>query len=102
MVGSWCDGRDSFYLVVSRNSNWGYVIWSGDQAKNYSMEDLQTMLMEMAQGFQSPPPSLFCGQSAFEQSGCSKTKRTRLESHSGVDRGSALHVPSLGNGFFSF
>ncbi|KAH0990987.1 hypothetical protein GBA52_002470 [Prunus armeniaca] len=71
------------------------------EAKNYSMEDLQTMLMEMAQGFESPPPSLFCGQSAFEQSGCFKTKRTRLESHSGVD-GSALHVPSLGNGFFSF
>lgn len=78
------------------------------EAKSYTMEDLQAMFREMVKGFESPPSSFFCGQPvAFEQSGCSK--RTRLESNSGIGRdsgaGSSLHVPNLGmygEGFFSF
>ncbi|KAM0961199.1 hypothetical protein ACFX13_020935 [Malus domestica] len=78
------------------------------EAKSYSMEDLQAMFMEMVQGFGPPPSSCLSGQSAaFEQSGCSK--RTRLESSSGIGRGSgsgsALHAPNVGmygDGYFSF
>ncbi|KAF3432198.1 hypothetical protein FNV43_RR26937 [Rhamnella rubrinervis] len=63
------------------------------EEKNYSLEELQKMLMEMAQGFESPP-SMFNGPSIFEDSRCSK--RTRLETNPMGDRSSRLRVSSLG------
>ncbi|KAL5553398.1 hypothetical protein UlMin_040799 [Ulmus minor] len=56
------------------------------EEKNHSLEELQEMLMEMAQGFESP--------SVFPDSRCSK--RTRLETNPMLGRGSNLHVSSLG------
>ncbi|KAL6186919.1 hypothetical protein ACLB2K_043037 [Fragaria x ananassa] len=69
------------------------------EQKSYSMEDLQAMLMEMAQGFESSFG--YCGPN-FEQahqSGCAK--RTRLESNPGIDTGSTTGMYG-GRGFFSF
>ncbi|KAH7516359.1 hypothetical protein FEM48_Zijuj10G0126600 [Ziziphus jujuba var. spinosa] len=63
-----------------------------NEEKNYTLEDLQAMLMEMAEGFDSP--SLFSGQSVFEDSRCSK--RTRFEANPMVDRGSRFHMSSFG------
>lgn len=64
------------------------------QEKNYSLEELQNMLMEMAQGFDLPP-LIFNGPSIFEgDSRCSK--RTRLETNPMVDRAPSLHVSTFG------
>lgn len=40
------------------------------EKKNYTMEDLQSMFLEMAQGFDSP--TWFFGSSIVEDSGCSR------------------------------
>lgn len=52
--------------------------------KQYSLEELQSMLMEMVQGVESP--TWFCGPSILEDSGSSK--RTRWESNPMPHRGS--------------
>lgn len=63
------------------------------QGKSYSIEELQAMLVEMAQGFESP--MVFYGPpSVFEDSGCSK--RTRLETNPTAASGSGLHRSNLG------
>ncbi|XP_062150126.1 uncharacterized protein LOC133858672 isoform X2 [Alnus glutinosa] len=59
--------------------------------KNYSVEELQSMLLEMAQGFESP--AWFCGPSIAEDSRCSK--RTRWQSNPMAIRGSHLHTSGL-------
>lgn len=64
--------------------------------KSYSMEDLQAMLVEMVQGFETSTPS-FRGPSTA-QSGCAK--RTRLDPR--VDTGSSAVGMYGGQGFFSF
>ncbi|XP_041013103.1 dnaJ homolog subfamily B member 7-like isoform X1 [Juglans microcarpa x Juglans regia] len=62
------------------------------EKKNYSLEELQRMLVEMAQGFDSPTWS--CGPSIVGNSGCSK--RTRWETDQMPRRSSRLHASSLG------
>ncbi|KAK9277310.1 hypothetical protein L1049_006850 [Liquidambar formosana] len=59
--------------------------------KSYSMEELQTMFNEMAQGFDSP--QWFYGPSILNDTGCST--RTRWETTSIPDRSSHLHVSGL-------
>lgn len=63
------------------------------EGKSYSIGELQAMLEEMAQGFESP--MVFYGPpSVFEDSGCSK--RTRLETNPTAASGSGLHMSNLG------
>ncbi|PON78752.1 Terminal organelle assembly protein [Parasponia andersonii] len=57
--------------------------------KGYSLEELQEMLVEMAEGFKST--TSFCGSSSvFEGSGCSK--RTRLETNPMLDGGYGVYT----------
>ncbi|XP_050231417.1 uncharacterized protein LOC126680338 [Mercurialis annua] len=58
--------------------------------KNYSMEELQTMLMDMVQGFES-------SFSYTEFSGHDSSKRARYDSNATMnDRGSHFGIPSWG------
>ncbi|XP_059447842.1 uncharacterized protein LOC132179323 [Corylus avellana] len=61
--------------------------------KNYSIEELQSMLLEMAKGFESP--TWFCGPSIGEDSGCSNSKRRRWQTNPMPRRGSHLHASGL-------
>ncbi|KAE8126110.1 hypothetical protein FH972_020855 [Carpinus fangiana] len=61
--------------------------------KNYSIEELQSMLLEMAKGFESP--TWFCGPSVGEDSGCSNSKRRRWQTNPMPRRGSHLHTSGL-------
>ncbi|KAK4608676.1 hypothetical protein RGQ29_002188 [Quercus rubra] len=62
------------------------------EEKSYSLEELQSMLLEMAQGFESP--TWFCGPSILEDPGCSM--RTRCDMNSVSHRGSHLQTTGLG------
>ncbi|KAJ7943016.1 chaperone protein DnaJ [Quillaja saponaria] len=60
------------------------------EEKGCSMEELQSMLMEMVQGFESS--SWYCGPSILDESRCSK--RMRIETNTRENRGSHLNVPT--------
>ncbi|KAK7379909.1 hypothetical protein VNO78_34185 [Psophocarpus tetragonolobus] len=70
------------------------------EEKNYGLEELQDMLMEMAKGVETP--SVYCGvPSVIGESGC--LKRTRFESFDTSmmeNKGSHFQVPDL-NLYFS-
>lgn len=62
------------------------------EGKHYGLEDLQGMLMEMAQGFESS--SMYCGvPSVIDESRC--LKRTRFDTTMMENKGSHFHVPDL-------
>lgn len=61
--------------------------------KSYSLEELQSMFLEMAQEFQSSP-TWFCGPSILEDPRCSK--RMRWDTNPMSNRGSHLHTTGLG------
>lgn len=62
------------------------------QEKEYSMEELQSMLMEMAKGFENP--SWHYGpSSSVDETQCSK--KARLDSNFKMNSGSHFHHPGL-------
>lgn len=62
------------------------------EEKSYSLEELQSMLLEMAQGFESP--TWFCGPSILEDPG--RSMRMRCDTNSVSHRGSHLQTTGLG------
>ncbi|KAF8407675.1 hypothetical protein HHK36_006810 [Tetracentron sinense] len=61
-----------------------------DQKKSYSMEELQRMFLEMAQGFGT---QFFCGPSILEDSG--RSKRARWGDNPTVQMDYHIHVSGL-------
>ncbi|RDX81732.1 cbpA, partial [Mucuna pruriens] len=62
------------------------------EKKQYGLEELQTMLMDMAKGFESP--SMYFGvPSVVDESRCSK--RTRFDTTTMENKGSHFQVPGV-------
>ncbi|KAK4261711.1 hypothetical protein QN277_004670 [Acacia crassicarpa] len=62
------------------------------EEREYSIEELQSMLMEMAQGFEDPPWQ-FKASPVEEESHCSK--RARLDSNLNMNLGSPFYEPGF-------
>lgn len=74
------------YSLVDRCASlFNIIIMNCAQDKSYSMEELQTMLLEMAQGFETS--SWHCTPSILEEP--RNSKRARCDADPMMDRGSS-------------